>query len=69
MSAKPLSVSDVCDAEYRSARRAARSLPPTKKAGRSVTAPPAGRRAGNTGRNHAAWVQISLFLQDRVVNP
>lgn len=63
-----LSSSKVCDAEYRSAKRSVRPPASQKSASRSVTAPRAVKAQGGT-RNRLVWVQVGLFLEDRVVCP
>ena len=63
-----LRVRDVCRSEH---RWAVQSLSPSlacESADASVTAPSVVAQGRGT-RNESAWREISLFLQDRVVNP
>lgn len=63
-----LTSQQVCDAEYASAKRAFRPLASQKSAPRPLRAPRVVKAQGGT-RNRLAWLQIGLFLEDRVVNP
>lgn len=62
----PLTPRQVCNAEYRAARAV---RPPSSK---KSAAPPAGSavvKARGGTQNRLVWLQIGLFLEDRVVNP
>ena len=62
-----LTPQQVCDAEYRSAKRFIRP-PSAPKSGGVPAGSPLVKRRGGT-RTHLQWVQITLHLEDRVVNP
>lgn len=63
-----LSASQVCDAEYRSAKYPVRPSASQESAPRPLRAPRAVKAQGGT-RNAAEWQQILLHLTDYVVNP
>lgn len=59
----PLTPRQVCEAEYRAARRAVRPPAPPESAGKSLPAPPVVKVRGGT-RNKLVWLQIGLALED-----
>jgi hypothetical protein len=63
-----LSIREVCDAEYTSAKRQFRPPVAKESAPRPLRAPRAVKPRGDTP-NERAWQQIALHLADRVVNP
>lgn len=63
-----LTPAQVCDAEFRSAKRTVRPSASQESAPRPLRAPRAVKAQGAT-RNALQWQQIALHLTDRVVNP
>lgn len=64
----PLSLSQVCDAEYVAARKL-RPVSSPHEVGASVVTAPAPTRQGpgtlkRRGHNRLQWLQIQLFLED-----